>query len=75
MKPTSGIMGFLSSGITQEDRSNSMNSSAFSTEAAVWAATAATEYPARASRNPTELPTLPAPMMATVFMMCVNRDE
>ena len=30
MKPTSGMPGGLSSGITQEDRSKSMNSSAFS---------------------------------------------
>jgi hypothetical protein len=30
MKPTSGVVGGLSSGITQDDRSKSMNSSAFS---------------------------------------------
>jgi hypothetical protein len=41
---------------------------AFSADARERAATAVTAYPARLRRNPTELPTRPAPMMATVFL-------
>jgi hypothetical protein len=37
-------------------------------------ATAVTRYPAFARRAPTAPPTLPAPMMATVFMMYRKRE-